>query len=384
MRVLQLSKFYPPFRGGIETTVHELTEGLVQVGVSVEVLCSGTQRETQCDEFPGYRVTRAASWGRLLSTSMAPALISETRRRRSAQDLIHVHMPDPMAALALYLSRPAARVVVHWHSDVIRQQISRKLYEPLQTWLLNMADAIIVTTQAYAEASKPLQPWLHKLRVIPIGIRDHSGCVNQQRLLAVRRALGGRRAVVAVGRLASYKGYDVLVEAARELPDDHVIVVIGEGECRAALQRQVSRLGLQDKVLLTGELDAEDVHAYLAACDVFCLPSTSRAESFGLAMVEAMSFGKPVVASAIPGSGAPHVNVDGRTGYNVPVGATSALAAALRRVTSQPTAAQALGQAGRQRFLAEYTAETMTRRTLALYEHVLGREIWTPGQHEAA
>lgn len=112
MRVLQLSKFYPPFRGGIETTVHELTEGLVRAGVPVEVLCSGIGRGTQCDEFPGYRVTRASSWGLLLSTSMAPALIREMRRRRRSQDLIHVHMPDPMTALALYLSRPDRRAHV--------------------------------------------------------------------------------------------------------------------------------------------------------------------------------------------------------------------------------------------------------------------------------
>jgi rhamnosyl/mannosyltransferase len=384
MRVLQLSKFYPPFRGGIETAVHELTEGLVHAGVPVEVLCSGTRRGTQCDEFPGYRVTRASSWGRLLSTSMAPALIGEMRRRRASQDLVHVHMPDPMAALALYLSRPTARLVVHWHSDVIRQQVSLKLYEPLQTWLLDTADAIIVTTQAYADASRPLAPWLHKVRVIPIGIRDHSSALSQARLLAVRRALAGRRAVVAVGRLASYKGYDVLIDAARELPPDHAVVVIGEGECRQALQNQIAQLGLQDKVLLTGELDGEEVRAYVAACDVFCMPSTSRAESFGLSMIEAMSFGRPVVASAIPGSGVPQVNLDGRTGYNVPIGAPSALAAALRRVTTQPSTAQSLGRAARKHFLAEYTSDKMMERTLALYEQVMGRRIWTPGQNEAA
>jgi rhamnosyl/mannosyltransferase len=384
MKVLQLSKFYPPFRGGIETAVHALTEGLVSLGISVEVLCSGTRRETQRDEFPGYRVTRAGSWGRVLSTSMAPELIREMRRRRFTQDVIHVHMPDPMAALALYLNRPDARIVVHWHSDVIRQKISRKLYEPLQTWLLQTADAVVVTTQTYADASGPLQAWLPKLHIIPIGIRDDSAGVNPRRVQAVRRALGGRRLVLAMGRLASYKGFDVLLNAACALPDDHAVVLIGEGECRAALQQQIARHGLHDKVLLTGELDAEDVHAYLAVCDVFCMPSISRAESFGLAMVEAMSFGKPVVATDIPGSGTPNVNIDGRTGYNVPVGMPSALAAALCRVTTQPMMAHAMGQAGRQRFLAEYTADKMTRRTLALYEQVLEREIWTPGRGEAA
>lgn len=384
MRVLQLSKFYPPFRGGIETTVHELTAGLVQAGTDVEVLCCGTSLGTQRDEFPGYGVTRASSWGRLLSTSMAPALIGEVRRRRFSQDVVHVHMPDPMAALALYLGRPDSRIVVHWHSDVIRQQISLKLYEPLQTWLLDRADAIIVTTQAYADASRPLQPWRHKLHVIPIGIRDYSGGANPLRLSAVQRALRGRRAVVAVGRLAPYKGFDVLIDAARELPDDHAVFLIGEGDSRADLQRRIAQRGLRHKVLLTGELDTEDVHAHLAACDVFCMPSISRAESFGLAMVEAMSFGKPVVASDIPGSGVPQVNLDGVTGFNTPTGDTSALAAGLLRVTSQPSIASTFGRAARERFLAEYTADSMTRRTLALYEKMSAPEGSVPRQESNA
>jgi len=193
MRVLQLTKFYSPFRGGIESAVLQLTEGLRDAGVDVEVLCCNTQRRTNREQFSGYRVTRASSLARFLSTSMSPALLFEVMRRRSKHDVIHVHMPDPMAALALYFAKPQARVVVHWHSDVVRQRISLKLYEPLQRWLLRRADRVIATSRDYADASGTLRSWAAKVQVIPLGIRDMHSSVDPEEVAALRGAWGSKR-----------------------------------------------------------------------------------------------------------------------------------------------------------------------------------------------
>jgi glycosyltransferase involved in cell wall biosynthesis len=373
MRVLQLTKFYPPFRGGIESAVFELTEGLVAADVEVDVLCCNTQRATRIDSFGGYTVTRAASLGKLLSTSMAPSLLDEMRKRRDAQDLIHVHMPDPMAALALCLAKPTAPLIVHWHSDVIRQRLSLKLYEPLQQWLLQRADAIVVTSSEYALASAALLNWRHKVRIMPIGIRDISGTADPADVAALRHAWHGRRVVLAVGRMAHYKGFEVLVEAAGSLPDDVLVVIAGSGEQLPALREKVARLGLQNRVQLPGELSSRALASHMTACDVYCMPSTSRAESFGLAMVEAQCFGKPVVASDIPGSGVPWVNQAGQTGLNVPVGSARSLATAIRQLTGDPALADRYGRAARQRYLQEFTAHSMTHRTLAMYKELLAR-----------
>ena len=136
MKILQVSKFYKPVMGGIERVAWELAEGLGRVGVRSDVLCSNQQRDTVVEHQPaGYDVVRAGSFDIVLSTSMTPAMVRELRRLASQHELIHLHMPDPMAALALFLVRPRVPVVVHWHSDVIRQRKAMKLYEPLQTWL---------------------------------------------------------------------------------------------------------------------------------------------------------------------------------------------------------------------------------------------------------
>jgi glycosyltransferase involved in cell wall biosynthesis len=119
VKILQLSKFYPPVRGGIETVALELTEGLNARGVQTDVLCAGLEPRTVIERKHAHTVVRAGSLGRLLSTSMSPALAWRFMGARRRYDLVHVHLPNPMANLAMWLARSPARVVLHWHSDIV-------------------------------------------------------------------------------------------------------------------------------------------------------------------------------------------------------------------------------------------------------------------------
>jgi rhamnosyl/mannosyltransferase len=374
MKILQLTKFYPPVRGGIETTTYELTEGINLLGCRADVLCANQRPLTTREHSPaGYDITRAASAGRFLSVSMAPSLIREARQRLPAYDVVHVHMPDPLAALALWTARPEATIVVHWHSDVVRQRVAMHLYEPLQRWLLNRADAVIATSRPYAQASRPLQPWMDKLNIVPIGIRDLSSRLPlaQDTLVRLRQQYAGKRVVFALGRFAGYKGFDLLVDAAALLPEDVVVVIGGSGdEMIRALQKRALLRGAQDRVVFPGDIADEELPAYFAAADVFCLPSTTRAEAFGVAMLEAMSMGKPVVATRIEGSGVSWVNHDGQTGINVEPGNAQALVSGLQAVLDDRALALRLGDAARRRYLDEFTNTVMSQRIVELYKSV--------------
>jgi rhamnosyl/mannosyltransferase len=372
MRVLQISKFYQPIRGGIETVAWELAEGMARSGVRADVLCSNQSRVNQRERFEaGYDVLRAASWGMLLSTSMAPAMARHLHKVADDYDMLHVHMPDPMAAMALWLARPRAAVVVHWHSDVIRQRLALKLYEPLQRWLLQRADAVIATSPAYAEASLPLRPWRRKIEVIPIGISDHEASSCSEQTTALKHRFGGRRIVFALGRMTYYKGFEVLVHAAATLPEDCVVLIGGDGELLAHYRALVDQLGLAGKVHLLGHVNDGELASHFGACDVFCMSSTVRSEAYGVAMVEAMAMGKPIVATDIVGSGVPWVNIDGHTGFNVPVRQPAALSAALNRLLQDAPLRQRMGAAARQRYVQNFHASQMTQRTLALYQRLL-------------
>jgi glycosyltransferase involved in cell wall biosynthesis len=209
MKVLHISKYYPPVLGGIESVTWELVQGLNRQGTATDVLCANQRPRTVHEQSGDHGVTRAASMGTWLSTSMAPALLLELRRLLARRDLIHVHMPDPMAALAVWACRPQVPVVVHWHSDVIRQRMALRLYEPLQTWLLARADAVIATSPPYAESSPPLRPW----RFRSVG----------------RRNLGARHRVDRLGhRLAEGLGIDVLADLVADLLE---FDLQGPGDC---------------------------------------------------------------------------------------------------------------------------------------------------------
>jgi rhamnosyl/mannosyltransferase len=375
MKALQISKFYPPVMGGIESAAWELTEGLNRAGLRTDVLCSNQKPTTTVDRFSGgYDVVRAGSMGMLLSTSMAPAMLREARRMASDCDVVHVHMPDPMAAFAMWATRPRAKLVVHWHSDVIRQRKALVLYEPLQQWLLARADAIVATSQAYAEASESLRRWRDKVAVIPIGISDNHTDACSHKAREIRQRFRDRRIVFSLGRMTYYKGFDVLIEAANSLPDDAVVLIGGDGELLEHYKAMVLARGLPGKVHLLGHIRDDELPSYFGACDIFCLSSTARSEAYGVAMLEAMVMGKPIVASDIDGSGVPWVNLDGRTGLNVPVGQPQALAQALTRLLDDVSLRSAFGAAARQRYLEDFSAELMTRRTVDLYDRLLLRQ----------
>jgi rhamnosyl/mannosyltransferase len=371
--VLQISKFFPPVMGGIESVAWELAEGLQRAGLAADVLCSNQRATTVRERLPSatYEIVRAASMGMLLSTSMAPALAWHLARMSRRCDILHVHMPDPMAALALWLVRPSGRVVVHWHSDVIRQRWALRAYEPLQNWLLHRAQAIIATSEPYAHASTVLRPWRAKVVVIPIGISDNRSQACSAKVAAIRQQFRHRRIVFALGRMTYYKGFEVLIDAAAELPEDSVVLIGGEGELLEDYRSMVARKGLAGKVHLAGHISDDDLPSHFQACDVFCMPSTVRAEAYGVAMVEAMVMGKPIVASDIAGSGVPWVNIDGRTGQNVPVRDWRALARSLSALLQDEPLRRRWGDAARERYLSDFTAELMTQRVLSLYRRVL-------------
>ena len=368
VRCLQLSKFYPPVLGGLESVVHALTEGLVRRGHAVEVLCANTGRTTVREMGP-YPVTRAASWGKLLSTSMSPALARELLRHRRRHDIVHVHLPDPMANLALCVARPSARLVVHWHSDVVNQQRALKLYAPLQNWLLDRADAVIATSEPYSRSSPWLQPYQHKVHVIPIGIqapRFDNAAASQ-----IRQRYAGKRIVFSLGRMVYYKGFGTLIEATRSLPNDVVVLVGGSGELLESHRAAARSAGVDGRISFVGRLEDADVAAHMKACDVFCLPSTVRAEAFGVVLLEAMAAGRPIVATHIEGSGVPWVSPHGVSGLNVPINNPVALTRALTAVLDDANARARYGAAARRRFDELFTADRMVAATAVLYRHLL-------------
>ena len=169
------------------------------------------------------------------------------------------------------------------------------------------------------------------------------------------------RILLSTARLTAQKGVDVAVRSLASLPDDVVLVVLGEGPERATLTALARDLGVERRVFLEGRVP--DVAAWLRRATAYVQPS--RWEGFGLGVLEAMHAALPVVATRA--SSLPELVLDGETGLLVPVDDPDALAEALRRALETPAA---LGEAGRARAQAEFSVARMADRHVDLYDRI--------------
>ena len=371
MKVLQFGKFYPPHIGGIERVMFDITEGLNRRGITCDVLCSNKERKYVDETVNGYRVVRTRSYGIVFSASITPQIVRKLKEMQDGYDIIHVHLPDPMANVALFLARPTSKVILHWHNNVVRQKLLLSLYLPLQAYMLRRADAVITTSPNYIDGSPYLALHKSKCHVVPIGVDRARMKVSPDTVLQIRERFRGKRIVFSIGRLSHYKGYTYLVDAARYLGDEYVILIAGPGPLYGSLSRQIARRRLSEKVSLLGPVRHEDVGSYYEASDIYCLSSISRNEGFGIVQLEAMLFKKPVVSTNIPGSGVSWANLHGETGLVVEPGNPRALAEAITAICSDRELYDRLAANGFRRASEEFTMDRMLNSALGVYEKVL-------------
>lgn len=368
MKILQIGKFWPVL-GGVEKVMFDLTQGLSSRGIECDMLCASSDKKHQEIRLNEHgRVIALKTLLKANSTMISPAMISYLRRVASDYDIIHIHHPDPMAALALYLSGYKGKVILHWHSDILRQKLLLPAYRPLQNWLLRRADTVICTSPNYAKGSKALQGVADKLKCVPIGVAPV--ITDSKSVAEVRQLTGGRKIVFSLGRMIPYKGFDNLVLAARYLPDDYVVVIAGSGPLYDPLQQLVRNNHLESKVIMPGRISDDARNSLMGAASVFCLPSVERTEAYGIVLIEAMSAGTPVVATEIPGSGTSWVNAHGVSGLNVPCGSPHRLAEAIISVTDNSREPGFYGRNARERWKTLFTIETFIDNMTAIYRQL--------------
>ena len=176
----------------------------------------------------------------------------------------------------------------------------------------------------------------------------------------------------AVGRLVPVKGYDLLIEAVRQvaaqIPQLYCLIV-GEGECMEELSNQIKDAGLQDRVLLTGYQDRNNVMPILKSSDIFAMPS--RYEGTPIALLEAAAMGLPIIAAAA--GGIPELVTNQEHALLVEPNNPAALAEGLRKLCSDLKFAQKLGDNAQQRVRTVFNMDTQIQNTFHAYQKALDR-----------
>ena len=328
MKILHIGKYFPPDPGGMETYLRDLMICSDQQGMRSVALVhhsrSGipSSEEIYTLDDVSLEVSRVASWFKVLFTPISPAFPWKLHKliKKHRPNILHLHLPNPSAfwVLALPTSR-ALPWVVQWQSDVLTPASSPalkwfyQLYRPLEAALLRRARRIIATSEQYRLTSPVVQAFSDKTTVIPLGIADRFDTADAQKDVAIATSAGALK-VIAIGRLAHYKGLDMLIKEIAESTNVELDIV-GQGDEAQGLRRLTMTLALENRVRFHGALSDAARDALLLASDCLCLPSTDRTESFGIVLLEAMSAGKACVVTDVPGSGMTSVVQAGGTVY---------------------------------------------------------------------
>jgi len=280
-----------------------------------------------------------------------PLLLARLVRTLRA-DIVHTHLvhADLYGAIAGRLR--GARIVSTKHND---DPFRTGPFRLLERTVARMADHVIAITDALAHFTvERVGIPARNVVTVHYGL---DGLPEPWGSNAPDGVPGDARVLLSVSRLTEQKGIDVAVRALPSLPADLVLVVLGEGPERNALESLARQLGVADRVFLPGRVP--DVAAWLRGAEAYVQPA--RWEGFGLAVLEAMLAGLPIAASNV--SSLPELVVDGSTGLLVPPDDPAALALAIRQLLEHPE----LGAAARERALGEFSVARMTDKTLAVY-----------------
>lgn len=372
MRVLQVYRdYFTQVPGGIERHVYELAHGL-KSQIEVEVLVSSTRRAAKSWNDEGVNVRVAAEVARVQGIPFSPTLTRHIHKGHF--DLVHVHSPYPTGEVALAASRSGAVRIATYHADLDRGSRFFPVYRRLLIRLYRSCRYVLASSEALVEGSRVLSdlrtahPDL--VQVVPMGVdvdRFHPGPTEAS--VTLRKQFGGP-IVLFLGRLRYYKGLPTLIEAMEHV--DAKLFIVGGGPMRDRVAAAASE-HLGNRFIHARFVSEDELPDLYRAADLFCLPSTSHAETFGLAAVEAMASGVPVITTDV-GTGTSTINVDGETGFVVPPRDADALGSAIRKVLSDPELAERMGVVARARAVQHFDRSRMLAQVLDLYRSAVNEK----------
>lgn len=372
MRILHFFKtYYPDTTGGIEQVIFQLCQGSRALGIEGEVLTLSPDPSPARLQVAEHQVTRVKENFNVASTGFSLKVFNQFREMAAEADLVHFHFPWPLMDLVHFATRHGRPTVLSYHSDIIKQRTLLKFYAPLMNQFLGSMDRILVASPNYQRSSETLKPFADKTVVVPYGLNQAEYPTVSAQTQEQWRQRVPEKFFLFVGVLRYYKGLDSLLSALEGV--DYPVVILGAGPQELELKAQAEKLQLRN-VLFVGRLDDEDKACLLQMCYALVFPSHLRSEAFGISLLEASMYGKPMISCEI-GTGTTYVNIHEETGLAVPPNAPVALREAMRRLWDDPALTELFGANALLRFQKLFTADHMCASTAQVYREVLGNDF---------
>jgi glycosyltransferase involved in cell wall biosynthesis len=351
LKVLNVYRtYFPDPPGGLQEAIRQMCLTTSNMGVENTIFTLSPNNQPRVIEMQEATVVRERSWMAPASCDIGGIASFKAFARLTREvDVLHYLFPWPFADVLHTVTRPDKPMVLTYISDVIRQRWLGLAYAPLMWHTLRQARVIVANSPAYARTSPVLShpDICGKVRVIPLGIEESSYPMSGDDGIFKRLDVKEDEPYfLFIGVLRYYKGLHFLVQAAKTLGAK--VVIAGSGPEGANLQALAVKESV-DNVIFAGQVsDAEKV-ALLKRCRALVLPSHLRSEAYGMVLVEAAMFGRPLISCEI-GTGTSYVNAHEETGFVVEPESPEALVLAMNTLLNDDVLSAAMGKAARNRY----------------------------------
>lgn len=369
MNICFLTTSFLPEIGGMEIVIDRLASELKSMGHDPVVVAQLPRPGIEIPSFP-YRLKH---YSRLRSSVWFLNKIKRCVLReynKSPIDIIHAQMAYPSGYIACLLKKKLnIPVVITSHQGDFRRYSKRAITAKRMRWALEFADASTGVSEQIKNAIDTFTGNKANSFVIPNGVDKPDSFSGQGQCPDAYKHLAKDSFVLTLGRLHKYKGLDVLIETLENLAKDGVdvpnLVIAGDGREGESLKKQSIEAGLASKIIFTGAVFGEEKHWLLKNCRFFLQPS--RAEGMPLTVLEAMSYGKAVIGTAI--SGMCDLVKDSENGLLVQPESSEQLAKAIKKLLQNSELTKACGEKAYS-VAEQYAWSNITERYLEIYQNV--------------
>lgn len=354
MRILQLSKYYPPALGGLELVAEFFSRAGSDLGHQVDIIALGNETKVYTGKY-SETVWQCREDLKISSSPLSLSYLSRLKEILSSAnppDMILLHLPHPMAheAAKWYrkgLKQKKVKLVGIYHSDIVNQVLLRDAYNLHFKKNLELYDYFICSSPNLKASSAILASLSSaKVKVIPF-------CVESAFTAPTRNWSTFSGKFVSVGRMVPYKGYEFLIECFKSSP--YGLTLIGGGPLKKDLQAKAP-----SNVHFTGEVSDKEKYEIFSTHDALIMSSINRAEAYGMTIVEAFSVGLPVLASNVD-TGVSFLVREGETGLKFPIKNKENFLSQLERYAHSSELREKLSQGGRKLFYEQLSYPAFRR-----------------------
>ena len=322
MKVLHIFRtYFPETTGGIEEVIKNIVLSTKGDDLVSDILTVHSQESSVSkDDYSCVYYTK-----RNFTISHVDFSIScfiKFLKINKSYDILHFHFPWPFADLFAFLCSSNTKIVLSYHCDILRNPFLYFFYRPLLYQFLKKVDHICVSSEPLFNNSKVISKFKSKCSIIPFALPS--------KVEFDYKPVKGK-CWVFVGMLRKYKGLETLVRAMQETNES--LIIVGDGPEKSRIIGLINELGLTSRIRLTGRVSDNKKFEILSKSKGFILPSISNAEAFGMSILEALRYEKPIISTEL-GTGTSWVNLNNVSGLVVPPSNPQELAKAINKISS--------------------------------------------------